>query len=938
VRRARLLIGLAVVAALAGAAIAIAVSAPEGRIGPKNHIQPTGRKLEPVGKMTRLGNFTTGGALTADGRYFWALATGRGRNDIRIVRVTPRGHCKRGSSGFRSCRRKQQKQVGKVVQLIRMPGLSGGISMARDGSTAYVSGLRDSEHKDEQVPDTIPGQDGDVIHVFKLNRKSGHARRAGVIPVPPPGSAMPIQEFPPSTQKLSWPRDLAVSRDGGTLLAALNLADAAAIVNTRTGDVRYVTVGHYPYGAGITRDGKLGLLTSETEGSVHVVDLAAGTDVKTIQVGSRLSHPESIAMDPKRDRAYVAVTNTDQIAVINTKKLSVVKTLSVGRPQGTGTFPTYLSVTADGCDLLSADSGEDAVAIISLSRRRSCDRGAGRHARRAKPLTLVGRIPVASYPTAVAATPNRRRMVWLTARGLGVGPNPHGPNPKSPLNSDDNINSFQYLPSIVRGSSGILAFPTDRRIRRLTPKAARQIVPSNSRKPPAGTPIRGGGPIKHVFYVVKENRTYDQLLGDDPRGDGDPGLTLFGKSVTPNLHALAKRFPLLDHVYANSEASIDGHYWTAAGAVSDYVVKNWHQNYAGRGRPYDFGSYVVSAPPRGYIFERMINEGISFFNYGEALAGLSPFPDKDRTPAETAMNAQVLTKSDVQLFGPPPGPCYDSDLSNSTSFDTHVQVYDSSKPPGAPLTARSRFDCFRLRFQSQLATGSVPAFNYIVLPNDHTEGLRVGARTPDAQIASNDWGMGQIVDEISHSSIWNSSLILVMEDDSQDGADHVDAHRIPALAISPYTKRGAVVHTRYDQLSMLRTAEIVMGLKPLNLAEALAVPMYDAFGKSPSNSQPYDAIVPGLDMTAVNPNTARNRRASAGLPLNGLDRVPQRRLDAILWHFRHGFDSIPPPPGPNASGLDTHESGDKAEAEADFGALQRRLRALAAEARSSGTP
>ncbi len=263
---------------------------------------------------------------------------------------------------------------------------------------------------------------------------------------------------------------------------------------------------------------------------------------------------------------------------------------------------------------------------------------------------------MASYPTAVAATPNRRRMVWLSARGLGVGPNPHGPNPKSPLNSDDNINSFQYLPSIVRGSSGILAFPTDRRIRRLTPQAARQIVPSNSRKPPAGTPIRGGGPIKHVFYVVKENRTYDQLLGDDARGDGDPGLTLFGKSVTPNLHALAKRFPLLDHVYANSEASIDGHYWTAAGAVSDYVVKNWHQNYAGRGRPYDFGSYVVSAPPRGYIFERMLNENVSFFNYGEALAGLSPFPDKDRTPAETAMNAQVLTHSDVQLFGPPPGP------------------------------------------------------------------------------------------------------------------------------------------------------------------------------------------------------------------------------------------------------------------------------------------
>jgi sugar lactone lactonase YvrE len=913
VRRGRILAAAALIAVFAAAAIALAVSAPGGRIGPKNHIQPTGRKLEPVGKMTRLGNFETGGAITADGRFFWALATGRGRNDIRIVRTRARGHCKPGA--LPACRRSLRKQVGKVVQLIRMPGLSGGVAMSRDGKRAYVSGLQDSSHKDEQVPDSIPGQDGDVIHVFKLNRKTGHARRAGVIAVPPPGSAPPIQEFPPSTKQLSWPRDLAVSRDGKTLLAALNLADAAAIVDTANGSVRYVSVGHYPYGAGITRNGKLGLVTSETEGSVHVVDLAAGTDVKTIQVGSRLSHPESIAMDPKRNRAYVAVTNTDQIAVIDTKKLAVVKTISLARPQGTGTFPTYVSVTADGCTLLAADSGEDAIAVVSLSRRAACDRGSGGHRRRAKPLTLVGRIPVASYPTAVAASPDRRTLVWLSARGLGVGPNPHGPNPKSPLNNDDNINHFSYLPSIVKGSSGVLGFPTDRRIRKLTPRAARQIVPTDSRKPPAGTPIRADGPIKHVFYVVKENRTYDQLIGDDPRGDGDPGLTLFGKRVTPNLHALSRRFPLLDHVYANSEASIDGHYWTAAGAVSDYVVKNWHQNYAGRGRPYDFGSYVVSAPPRGYIFERMINSGISFFNYGEALAGLSPFPDKDRTPEETAMNAQVLSHSDVQLFGPPPGPCYDSDLSNSTSFDTHAQVYDSSKPPGAPLTARSRFDCFKLRFESQLLTDSVPTFNYIVLPNDHTEGLKVGARTPDAQIASNDWGLGQIVDEISHSSIWGSSLILVQEDDSQDGADHVDAHRIPALAISPYARRGAVVHTRYDQISILRTAEIVMGMKPLNLAEALGVPLYDAFGSRASNSAAYDAIMPGLDMTATNPNTARNRRASAGLNFGTLDQIPQRRLDAILWHYRHGFDSQPPPPGPNASGLDHLEGNGEAGGE-----------------------
>src|SRR5262249_21494811 len=173
--------------------------------------------------------------------------------------------------------------------------------------------------------------------------------------------------------------------------------------------------------------------------------------------------------------------------------------------------------------------------------------------------------------------------------------------------------------------------------------------------------IRAGGPIKHVFYIVRENRTYDQVLGDESRGDGDPALTLFGSAITPNLHALVQRFPLLDHVYANSEASIDGHYWTAAGAVSDYVTKNWHQNYAGRDRPYDFGSFEVSAPPKDYIFERMIGEGVSFYNYGEGLAGLSPFSDKDKTPEQTDLEEKVLdpSRTDVQINGG----CYDSDIS-----------------------------------------------------------------------------------------------------------------------------------------------------------------------------------------------------------------------------------------------------------------------------------
>jgi hypothetical protein len=960
------LAGLAALIVALGATVAYGVTQdPLGVIGPSTGIQPSGRHLEPEGRLTPLGNLPTGGALTTNGRFLWALSTGRGRNDVRIVQVakTPCGkgkkHSKKGraaeakQTGSKRCNRRAGRRVGTVVQTIPFPGLSGGVAMSPDGHTAYVSGVPNSSHAAEQADPSVPGGEGDVIHVLHYDPKTGAATRAGIIPVPPPNDAPAVQDFPPGTAHQSWPRHIAVSPNGRTLLVALNLADAAAVIDTATGSVRYVKVGHYPYGAGVTTDGKTGLVTSETGGTVSVIDLAAAKVVKTITVAPPLSHPESIAVDPKSHFAFVGNANQDTITVIDTNAMEVARTLSVERSQGIGTSPTNLSVTPDGCDLLSADSGEDAVAIFALSQGKRCGesgkpagkkkkgkggkksgvavaqaaakhKGKGKSRERgAKPFQMVGRIPTGSYPTMAAATPKRRQLVWVSARGLGVGPNPGGPNPNT---GDDNYLD-QYLPSIVDGASGVLTYPSDRKIRKLTPISDRQVVPADARAAPADTPIRAGGPIKHVFYIVRENRTYDQVLGDDPRGDGDPALTLFGNSITPNLHALAQRFPLLDHVYANSEASIDGHYWTAAGAVSDYVTKNWHQNYAGRNRPYDFGSYEVSAPPKGYIFQRMLHEGVSFYNYGEALAGISPFPDKDRSPEQTVENAQVLdpTRTDVQLNGG----CYDSDIS---IFDTPAigpklgNVYDSSLPPGAQPGDASRFTCFNTRFQAQVLTHTVPTFNYLSLPLDHTEGLSPGKRTPDADIADNDWALGQIVAAISHSSIWNNSLILVVEDDSQNGADHVDAHRIPALAISPYTQQGAVIHNRYDQLSFLRTLEIISGLRSVNLGEALAVPLYDAVTPNPGNSAPYNAIVPSVNLTGVNPATAANIAAAKGQPLSATDQVPQQVLDAMLWHYRHGSRSEPPPPGPNAS---PEDSKGRDEESVNPKELARELRSLA---------
>jgi len=850
-------IAVAVVLALGAGAAEAVVSGGTGVIGPVNQIQPTGRQLHPTGKLVELGNFPTGGALTPDGRFLWTLSTGYGRNDIRIVKVgLNRGH---GTS--------------RIVQNILMPGLDGGIAIAPSGRTAYVSGLAESPYKDLQVPANVPGRGGDVIDVFKINPQTGHATRNGVIGVPPPANAPVEQAYPPVTTKASWPQDLAVSPDGKTLLAALNLADMAAVINTRTRHVRYVSVGHYPYGAAITTNGRYGLVSSETQATVSVIRLATARVVKTIQVGPHLADSEGIAVDPTAPLAFVANANEDVIAVIDTNGMRVQGMLSLMRTQGNGTTPTAVSVTGDGCDLLSSDSGEDAVAVFALSTASQCNAGA-RGKRQVRRFELIGRIPVASYPTFAAAPSVHAPMTWIAAYGIGVGPNLNGPNPESPLDNDNQIIHFQYLPMIIRGDAGVLQFPSDKQIRRLTPVADRELTPTDSESPPADTPIRPNGPIQHVFFIVKENRTYDQVFGDISRGDGDPKLTLFGANVTPNMHALATRFPLLDHVYADSLASVEGHYWTDSGAVPPYVIRNWPQSnlYAQRGRPLDFGLTEAAQAATGSIFDRAVSAGISFYNYGEVIgAGLAaPLSDKDRTPAEKVQEQQVLDGSDVAVFGGGPaypgGPslaaCYsDPAFSIFSPFgQPNVDNFDSSLPPGAPAGSHSRYACWLARFQQQLAHNVVPAINYITLPLDHTQGVAPSDRTPDADVADNDWALGEIVDTISHSSIWDSSLILVVEDDAQDGADHVDAHRIPALVISPYARQGAVIHNRYDELSFLRTLEIIVGMKPANLAEALAVPLYDAFGSTPSNIAPYDAITPAVNMTAINGNTRQTTR------------------------------------------------------------------------------
>jgi DNA-binding beta-propeller fold protein YncE len=868
VRPVVLVLALAGVTVLGVAVMAIAGGDENADPGARS--LPSGRVLQPQGKTVAVGSFPVGGAVTPDGRFAWAISILRRTHQLRIV------------------------SVGRpaAVQTLTLAEATGGIAMDPHRQRAYLAF-------------------SDGVRAYAWNRSSGRARMVANYPLPrPPGHPGDNPRRP------AFAGRLAISPDGRTLLVPLSLADTAAIVDTRTRRVTYVESGSHPYGAAILRNGRVGLVSNEGSGTVTAISLRTGRRIGDIQVGANRSHPLTIAIDPRTDRAYVAVAHADQVVVIDTKRLRVERTLFVGRPEGLGTMPVDVATTRDGTYLLAAEAGADELAVFRLpAPGRRSTRGAFR---------LLGRIPVADYPVDVdtapvllpgcpggprprrpttpkngkrpkapviprATTQRCERIVWIATEGFGSTSNPFGPSPYRV----DSANGDQAPSQIVTGFAGILGFPSDRRIAALTATASAQVRPSNPASPPPGTPLRAGGPIRHVFFIVRENRTYDQVLGDVAGGNGDPQLTLFGQQVTPNIHALVQRFPLLDGVRANSDTSIDGHLWTTAARVSDYVQRNWIQTYDPTGRPSEvFNS--IRWPASGFLFDQADRQGISYFNYGESIAGTVEVPDPDLSPADAAQRANRVRHSDLG----PPGGCYPASL--YVDRTTSQRAYDSSPVQGSPPNALSRYECFKSHFAAQLAANALPAFNYLILPEDHTQGITPGFDTPRALVAQNDYGLGQIVDLISHSSIWGQSAIFSVEDDSQNGADHVDAHRIPALVISPYAKRG-VVHARYDLPSAIRSMELILGMRPLGLMDALATPMYDAFSPTPDNAAPFDVRPPTWNLLETNPplGAIASRHARRGVLRE--DAITQQTLDAELWRSVHGPRSKPPPPGPNAN-------------------------------------
>jgi hypothetical protein len=483
----------------------------------------------------------------------------------------------------------------------------------------------------------------------------------------------------------------------------------------------------------------------------------------------------------------------------------------------------------------------------------------------------MGFIPAGMYPTSVRYNPADKKVYIVNGRGATPRSNRHGPQPLYQAGTT----LPEYIATLYRGTLSVLDMPTEERMVAYSKQAyvCSPLRPDLSvvGEAPADSPIPakvgGKSPIKHCIYVIRENRTYDQVFGDIKEGNGDPSICLFPEKVTPNAHRLAREFVLLDNFYVESEVSADGHEWSMGAYCTDFVKRVWPLSY--RGSPTkkmsiypSEGSFDdIARPAGGYIWDRCAEAGVSYRSYGEWIANGKTLKD----PGKARVKA---------LEG---------------HFDPWFRGYDLDYPDV------KRAERFIEEMKGYEKNGGFPQFIVMRLPNDHTYGTRVGKPTPTAMVAENDLALGILVEAISKSKFWKETAIFVVEDDAQNGPDHVDAHRTVALVISPYTKRKHVDSTMYSTSSMLRTMELILGLRPMSQFDAAARPMYNSFQAKP-NLTPYAHVVPKVDLTETNKKTAWGAKLSETFDLSREDAADDLLLNEVIWRSVRGPDAAMPPP------------------------------------------
>jgi YVTN family beta-propeller protein len=685
---------------------------------------------------------------------------------------------------------------------------------------------------------------------------------------------------------------LALSSDGAKLYAVnnqtfalSNFEGSLSVIDTADGKrEKIVSLPGYPLDAvalttGPNKDRKV-YVTSERDGVVSVIDTQSLAVTKQIRTGTNPTH---LLLNRNQTRLYVSNSDSDTISVIDTDSDEAIQTLNVrpieqrGLP---GATPLGMALSPDEKRLYVALADLDSVGVVDLESGN-----------------LKGLIPIGWYPTAVYC--NGPRL--LVAIGKGQRPvNPNTVesyiknNPGPGKDPRGNLQGADTGPNIRFNERGLVATidtPNDRDLARQTATAVAnnrfRAIPEIAR---ASANFNPG--IKHVIYIVKENRTYDQFFGDLKQGNGDPTLHLYGDDVIPNQRALAKRFVLLDNFYANAEMSADGWSWSTAGIASEFVQRNAQYDYSGRERNYDYegqnnGSPVdemgirnVNDPPGGYVWDAFLKGHVEFKNYGFYMAEGVPIKTPSGKPIaednSIAMKAlEGRSAMDFRMF--------DTDYADSDAWEIHHLTWPQHRKSWGDPPAKSRFEAWKRDYLKLLAEDKVPPLMMVRFGNDHTNGTAPDSGTPGAMFADNDYAVGQLVDLVSHGPLWSSTAIIVIEDDAQGGFDHVDGHRSICLVVSPFVQRGLVDSRFYDTDSALRTVLQLFNLAPPNQFLGSAEPLR-VFGRKPVNSEPYTAILPPKDTFKVNTKDSYRSADSARLfHKDHEESEADEQLADILW-------------------------------------------------------
>ncbi len=711
--------------------------------------------------------------------------------------------------------------------------------------------------------------------------------------------------LPPATaprRKQEIPAGLAFTKDGKHLYICANLSNQLLELDPISGKIlRTFDVGVAPYDVEISgkkayvsnwggrRVGPADLSAAAgrgtqvrvdpvrgvaSEGSISIVDLSETQARATEEILTGL-HASALALSPNGRYLVCANAGADNLSVLDTRTDTIVETIwtKASPAELLGASPNALSFSPDGRTLYAANGTQNAIAVIDFSPADKESR-------------LKGLLPVGWFPGALAYDGARKQLIVANIKGM---PSQMKAGPAGVLG----FNSHHY-----NGTVSLVPIPSNKELPALSESVARNLrkeAIEASQQPPRRdvgarpVPERIGEPsvFKHVIYILKENRTYDQVLGDDPRGNGRPDLCVFGKHITPNLHKIAREFVLLDNTYCSGILSADGHQWSTSAFATDYMEKS----FAGFPRSYPDGmgenEYdALAYSPAGFIWDNVLKHGKTLRNFGEFAAPSVKWrdPQKKGAPDFSACYRTWKGESDDVLF------------SSSTQI-TALKPFTATEYVGWNMSVPDQYraDYFLKELKGFEAKGEFPNLTLICLPNDHTSGTSPGAPTPAACVADNDLAFGRIVEAVSHSRFWPETLILAIEDDPQNGWDHVSGYRTTAYCISPYTKRGAVVSTQYNTTSILRTIEQVLGLHPMNQFDASAAPMRECFTETPDLT-PYKALPSNVPLDQLNPpakaqlNPVLRRDAVASSKLNfrEIDRAPEDILNRILWNAMAG--------------------------------------------------